>query len=225
MRILFEELCLDFNPRSRKGSDSEYGHVYKSFPISIHAPARGATMYLYAPLQFDLFQSTLPQGERHLSFFLKPFRFYFNPRSRKGSDDDPDPTLRHIVFISIHAPARGATGLDYWRLNCKKISIHAPARGATAESPYLYLAARISIHAPARGATMMDLSEEGYIVISIHAPARGATQRTFCSEFAQVFQSTLPQGERPGKCKRGSRGKQISIHAPARGATHLIRQG
>ena len=34
----------DFNPRSRKGSDSKTFNVYSFFGISIHAPARGATI-------------------------------------------------------------------------------------------------------------------------------------------------------------------------------------
>ena len=57
------------------------------------------------------FQSTLPRGERpELQEVLKDV-VYFNPRSREGSD------FRELVIviinlISIHAPARGATGRE-----------------------------------------------------------------------------------------------------------------
>ena len=43
--------------------------------VSIHVPARGTTC-----IQFGLFQSTFPQGERLFGFCC------FNPRSRKGND-------------------------------------------------------------------------------------------------------------------------------------------
>ena len=80
------------------------------------------------------------------------------------------------------------------------ISIHAPARGATKDGNPLAQEIEISIHAPARGATSLMISgirpENGFqstlprgerhcvwVIlyswrkISIHAPARGATQK------------------------------------------------
>ena len=36
-----------------------------------------------------------------------------------------------IQEISIHAPTRGATGMQIYILQYDKISIHAPTRGAT----------------------------------------------------------------------------------------------
>jgi len=55
--------------------------------VSIHAPARGATI------------PTSPQHVSHLSF---------NPRPRAGGDHEE---LQNYVWkeVSIHAPARGAT--------------------------------------------------------------------------------------------------------------------
>ena len=35
------------------------------------------------------------------------------------------------VSVSIHAPTRGATGMDLKELKVKNVSIHAPTRGAT----------------------------------------------------------------------------------------------
>ena len=48
---------------------------------------------------------------------------------REGRPGDKDPF--QISDVSIHAPARGATGFqaEAWRNN--QVSIHAPARGAT----------------------------------------------------------------------------------------------
>ena len=39
--------------------------------------------------------------------------------------------LEKIVYISIHAPAKGATKADPFLFNACYISIHAPAKGAT----------------------------------------------------------------------------------------------
>ena len=101
----------DFNPRSREGSDQQgKPQEIRRQSISIHAPARGATaawpqirrpgqnfnprsrkgsdIAIQAALQnYEEFQSTLPQGERH--------KWHFGDST--------------YFFISIHAPARGAT--------------------------------------------------------------------------------------------------------------------
>ena len=78
----------------------------------------------------------------------------------------------------------------------------------------------ISIHAPARGATYLSNIILLMGGISIHAPARGATfWNQFKDVYSEIFQSTLPQGERR-RCRSIRYAlKIISIHAPARGAT------
>ena len=103
----------DFNPRSHKGSDlrgcSEDDTIYL---ISIHAPTRGATRGTEKQSKKHLFQSTLPQGERPLFVVLLLSHHYFNPRSHKGSDY----TMQESDYspsISIHAPTRGATTMDF----------------------------------------------------------------------------------------------------------------
>ena len=135
-RHIFPKLCFDsehFNPRSREGSDMVNGagrlrvkisihapargatHVATNLTngakISIHAPARGATIYTGGLAKVTLFQSTLPRGERRGVTVSNPQVINFNPRSREGSD-----TTRNFKFfcfyISIHAPARGATIRD-----------------------------------------------------------------------------------------------------------------
>ncbi len=210
----------NFNPRSREGSDHTAGPFYcrpclfqstlprrerqlilvilKTLYISIHAPAKGAT-----------------RGSTCQSFLS----FYFNPRSREGSDFFRVMVWRSMT-ISIHAPAKGATvsslrrstGSVYFNPRSREgsdavgvlieifksaISIHAPAKGATdyriIEERYNY----ISIHAPAKGATGMSAEYTSLMDISIHAPAKGATINMSSSSVSL----------------------QISIHAPAKGAT------
>jgi len=41
----------------------------------------------------------------------------------------------------------------------------------------------------------------------------------------ELFQSTLPRGERPPQHGPGIVGFHVSIHAPARGATQAARRG
>ena len=99
-----------FNPRSREGSDGDWQDVYNTFNVSIHAPAKGATM------------------ETHV--IIKSIKS-FNPRSREGSDHLLRfPQLKNIV--SIHAPAKGATLEELpAEGGLYAVSIHAPAKGAT----------------------------------------------------------------------------------------------
>ena len=167
--------------------------------ISIHAPAKGATVIHDILRAAVLFQFTLPRRERP-----------------QALDD-----VRTALEISIHAPAKGATiylygnGFCYKNFNSRSregsdlscvhyvvanyISIHAPAKGATTAGRITRLPLQISIHAPAKGATtdgFMDIPDGEQI--SIHAPAKGATG---CRISLWDWQ-------------------KISIHAPAKGATH-----
>ena len=120
-----------FNPRSREGSDINDANGSEGVSISIHAPARGATRFNYA-IYFCFYISihapargatrTYGRGSSSDNNFNPRSRegsdvtnvekefssHYFNPRSREGSDDDFIIKWRSI-FISIHAPARGAT--------------------------------------------------------------------------------------------------------------------
>ena len=85
-------LLFPFNPRSRTGSDVliDLGAVVDD-RLSIHAPARGAILFIHQETPGISFQSTLPHGERC----------------------DSHGTKIDSVFLSIHAPARGAIGMIF----------------------------------------------------------------------------------------------------------------
>ena len=186
----------NFNPRSRKGSDGiTMGGAWKFFRFQSTLPQGERHVYWISNNDDCKFQSTLPQGERRNFIQTIVPSFDFNPRSRKGSDQEYN-DLRGKYEISIHAPARGATLPGCSSEWGSDISIHAPARGATKKVSENYVTKAISIHAPARGATkdFDELSE--FFFISIHAPARGATISSYHSLAFIEFQSTLPQGER-----------------------------
>ncbi len=117
----------DFNPRTRTGCDStrrgesQGSSVFQSthphgvrlrireletgiVDISIHAPARGATIILRPPYRRCR---------------------YFNPRTRTGCDLVLAENTTTGNLISIHAPARGAThGVSLDLLPCRFQSTH-----------------------------------------------------------------------------------------------------
>ena len=100
-----------------------------------------------------VFQSTLPREERRLqNTRYPPPVLYFNPRSHERSDGKEVKKMKSAIYISIHAPTRGATLLKqtiykvmdfnprshersdlcgYAAKGSSQISIHAPTRGAT----------------------------------------------------------------------------------------------
>ena len=101
---------VDFNPRSREGSDGYMlsgWHYIKDFnPRS----REGSDI-------FSMHHFTISSD--------------FNPRSREGSDDIILWKTWCWKVISIHAPAKGATGNYSLKIGEQCISIHAPAKGAT----------------------------------------------------------------------------------------------
>ncbi len=81
-----------FNPRARKGRDpGETSSGAVGVAVSIHAPAKGATLCV--------------QGAAH-----SPDGF--NPRARKGRDHSRRGGGGYYWMVSIHAPAKGATQIN-----------------------------------------------------------------------------------------------------------------
>jgi len=213
--------------------------------VSIHAPARGATSAAYNHLTLYAFQSTRPHGARHPRFHHTiPPLGRFNPRARTGRDVKRDrPHFEAGAFqstrphgarqgrggegqghhrVSIHAPARGATGpmepnrvrfrgfnprartgRDMSRLSnsysteFQSTRPHGARRAATAGSttapPRFNPRARTGRD---RLAAQSLLPRS----VSIHAPARGATMFTPATRSPELFQSTRPHGARPNIC-------------------------
>ena len=193
----------------------------KVLEISIHAPARGATLADNVTGNSIVFQSTLPRGERRFTVHRLWFnRCEFQSTLPRGERLDKRYSAYSVGIISIHAPARGAT-FFYYSITFQKIYFNPRSREGSDCVPSVTLASSsnfnprsregsdelsmhdyialsiISIHAPARGATEKERADQTENLISIHAPARGATKHL--------------QNESPHTI--------ISIHAPARGAT------
>ena len=122
------------------------------------------------------------------------------------------------------------------------ISIHAPAKGATTFYKCLLYRLQFQSTLPRRERPYVRVRVSGAGPISIHAPAKGATMLFRCRQILVItFQSTLPRRERlhslrypscfslhfnPRSREGSDLGDQragqtniISIHAPAKGAT------
>ena len=167
--------------------------------ISIHAPARGATLLTSTSVEYAaIFQFTplregrpLPiylgfpptpnfnsrpceRGDRSPAFLL-PDRRYFNSRPCERGDpfqSAPHQARRRFQFTPLR---EGRLSLDYATKVEEDISIHAPARGATYSfsSSAISWAFQFTPLREGRREVVRQLVQKG--LISIHAPARGAT--------------------------------------------------
>ena len=164
--------------------------------VSIHAPARGATSAAFGVRIQLSFQFTRPRGARRLhtrnGAICAAFQFT-RPRGARPL---------HLVdasggAVSIHAPARGATG-RWRRWSRRSFGFNSRAR---------------------EGRDRTTIVRSLVTRVSIHAPARGATQSPYYSMFNTMFQFTRPRGARPSTGAWSLTRPGVSIHAPARGAT------
>ena len=91
MSAISMQLHASFNPRSRAGSDLiACRHAPRRYLVSIHAPRAGSDLAcaIWMLPAYRVFQSTLPRGERPCIGLSSQI---------------------HVLMVSIHAPARGAT--------------------------------------------------------------------------------------------------------------------
>ena len=187
--------------------------------ISIHAPARGATISsTRLQLMVTDFNPRSREGSDDFPATWENQDMDFNPRSREGSDGD-NMVYTYSYNISIHAPARGAT--DVLRYHLVNVTDFNPRsrEGSDQKIPILRWLLQISIHAPARGATAHGQRCLLYLQFQSTLP-RGERQDMRYADLTIVkFQSTLPRGERHSTLPIYLLRFQISIHAPARGAT------
>jgi len=191
---------------------------------AVHAPARGATGYLYRRITGGGgFNPRTRTGCDPITSLPFTSSGGFNPRTRTGCDwQKLTHTPTHRKFQSTHphgvrlmstSPGIGRRkfqsthphGVRHWapvvNPTSVGVSIHAPARGATDDLPEIKRLIEVSIHAPARGATIFSRLRNRKEEVSIHAPARGATYvKDKSAQGAIKFQSTHPHGVRLVTC-------------------------
>ena len=79
------------------------------------------------------------------------------------------------IFVSIHAPARGATRPARRKIQGLRFQFTPLREGRPQPVTFPNWGNCVSIHAPARGATIFPSGPRRGRYVSIHAPARGAT--------------------------------------------------
>ena len=126
--------------------------------------------------------------------------FYFNPRSREGSD-----------------------ALTLTAFTCPKISIRVPTRGATGMALHHCVGNTISIRAPTRGATMLHGRDFKSIFISIRAPTRGATHISPYKGCCHIYFNPRSHEGSDATMAYSRTAEIISIRAPTRGATFGVK--
>ena len=143
------------------------------------------------------FQSTPPQGGRHLFESIHTALLCFNPRPRRGGD-----------FYS------------QFSYNFEAVSIHAPAGGATpAMCPFRMMSHKFQ-STPPQGGRLCDGAIHDESVCFNPRPRRGGDAKgASTARKALTFQSTPPQGGRHFLKKFLCFHNLVSIHAPAGGAT------
>ena len=233
-----------FDPRPCARGDQSRARRASRRCVSIHAPARGATLKRRSPRSL----------------------VGFDPRPCARGDAATCATSDHRSIVSIHAPARGATAAAGVMIDALGVSIHAPARGATSASAGRHrschafrstplregrpdsepshatasasfdprpcargdagIASRGSIpmfrSTPLREGRLARRRRVRAVAVSIHAPARGATVSAHVACRSSEFRSTPLREGRPRE-RYPVAPCNVSIHAPARGAT-LVEQ-
>ena len=143
-----------FNSRAREGRDGRIRLLHRQAGVSIHAPARGATIMVGSMLdRVGLFQFTRPRGARRR---LPPPRYSgrcFNSRAREGRDTKVIAQTADLGRFQFTRP-RGARRDTTTMCRFAELFQFTRPRGARRSSGgTCRRARRVSIHAPARGAT------------------------------------------------------------------------
>ena len=116
-----------------------------------HAPAKGATQTGYGPLQLSGFQPRSREGSDRLTTSRRPGNIFQSTLPRRERRDPDMPVLGDHIFQP--RSREGATPATFIIAFTSSISIHAPAKGAT-QLGNTFGQAQVFNHAPAKGATM-----------------------------------------------------------------------
>ena len=204
----------------REGLPGVLRDPHVSVPISIHAPAGGASTGGVSRYTCLLISIHAPAGGASASVIAKYFWFHhFNSRPcgrgfRDGIAYGKSPP--QFQFTPLREGLPGIQGITAGLL---LISIHAPAGGASVTGYKLGIMYGISIHAPAGGASLLLIGRQLSLRYFNSRPCgRGFTGGVSHATPAYLFQFTpLREGLPLSLIQLVIR--LISIHAPAGGAS------
>ena len=184
-----------FNPRPRTGgrpacADKRQHRV----AVSIHAPARGATIWEWRNSPWPLVSIHAPARGATLDIRSgNPHDSRFNPRPRTGGDWRIQEELSPGYGFQSTPPHGGRPPVVLVPLVAFYVSIHAPARGATDWQRCVKTYDSGFNPRPRTGGDLpLCQGHRHRRSVSIHAPARGATPR-----YSQTFDSSRCFNPRP----------------------------
>ena len=98
------QTCCCFNPRTHSGCDKEDSYCLAVFIVSIHAPTRGATKFLFNDISHRYVSIHAPTRGATSNRFQSTFSgLSFNPRTHSGCDyTSGEPKRYAILFQSTH---------------------------------------------------------------------------------------------------------------------------
>jgi len=166
-------------------------------PVSIHAPAWGATKVVDTVADTVQFQSTRPHGARPVMATAPSGNTWFQSTRPHGARQGQEVLGDTGLAVSIHAPAWGAT-LNSIRNVPRSLCFNPRARmGRDGTNGYIYNSnARFNPRAR-MGRDPVCVSGSFGPAVSIHAPAWGATRGwSWRRAGLTPFQSTRPHGAR-----------------------------
>ena len=121
-----------FNPRARAGRDAlKEALAYRILGFNPRARAGRDQRERLARLLRMRFQSTRPRGARRFQVSFERRTSLFQSTRPRGARRACIVCPYMLSYVSIHAPARGATKPSWASFAARRVSIHAPARGAT----------------------------------------------------------------------------------------------
>ena len=195
------------------------GAMLRRIRVSIRAPARGATPRGCFSAETTLFQFALPRGERLCHRRVPRNHPTFQFALPRGERLDVGLAVFVDGFVSIRAPARGATCVPALKASSTCVSIRAPARGATPELCDLG-AGRHGFNSRSREGSDTARRFEQSGMAGFNSRSREGSDigqlRSLCDD--RGFNSRSREGS--DLCMSTTRTRfQVSIRAPARGAT------
>ena len=206
----------------RGGRPADAAHRIRSIHVSIHAPARGATLDRTACAVDECCFNPRPRAGGDAEACGHPCSVSrFNPRPRAGGD-----LACHGDAVSSRSfnPRPRAGGDPEHRASIiamTVVSIHAPARGATRDGHRMRVIPSPFQSTPPRGGRLSGSRCIRHRTFQ-STPPRGGRPLVACQDSVEVFQSTPPRGGRHQIVARLRSACNVSIHAPARGATVLL---
>ena len=214
--------CLShFNSRPSARGDAEMTEsCTQSINFNSRPSARGDKPFSLPPVSPRYFNSRPSARGDHMVFAIPRFAilFQFTPlrEGRQGGC-----TRNHLFQgISIHAPPRGATGVDLTLMHFDRISIHSPPRGATLQGQRFFPASQGFQFTPLREGRLLAATVcVACAYFNSRPSARGDLHERRQTARKCVFQFTPLREGRRLRNQRLTVPPRISIHAPPRGAT------